>query len=161
VRSRRRGASLEELEQLYRSRVGELRRVAAAIVGDRDAALDVVQDAFATAVRQRGAFRGEGSLDGWLWRIVVNAARDELRRRARQAPVLLSGNGRVEDAAERVRAAVALLPEQQRLVLFLRYYADLDYRTIANSVGISPGTVGATLNTARESVRRHLEEVRR
>jgi RNA polymerase sigma factor (sigma-70 family) len=54
-----------------------------------------------------------------------------------------------------------LLPERQRLVLFLRYYADLGYSAIAEALGISPGTVASTLNAAHESLRRNLEEVRR
>jgi RNA polymerase sigma factor (sigma-70 family) len=44
------------------------------------------------------------------------------------------------------------LPERQRLALFLRYYADLDYATIAQALAISGGTVGATLNQAREAL---------
>jgi len=74
------GADLADIEAVYRRRLAELRRVAAAITGDRDAALDVVQDAFTTAVRQRTAFRGDGTVDAWLWRIVVNEARAATRR---------------------------------------------------------------------------------
>src|SRR5215212_2679137 len=75
------GAELAEIEAVYRRRLSELRRVAAAITGDRDGAGDVVQDAFVTAVRKRTAFRGEGSIDAWLWRIVVNEARAARRGR--------------------------------------------------------------------------------
>ena len=46
-----------------------------------------------------------------------------------------------------------LLTERQREVLFLHYYADLDYTTIAAALEISPGTVGATLSAARETLR--------
>jgi RNA polymerase sigma-70 factor (ECF subfamily) len=46
-----------------------------------------------------------------------------------------------------------LLTERQREVLFLHYYADLDYTTIAQALGISPGTVGATLSAARQTLR--------
>jgi RNA polymerase sigma factor (sigma-70 family) len=60
---------------------------------------------------------------------------------------------------ELVRAAVEQLPERQRLVLFLRYYADLDYRTIAGAVAISEGTVAATLNAAHGRLRQLLSEV--
>jgi hypothetical protein len=55
------------------------------------------------------------------------------------------------DAA--VIAAIGALPERQRLVLFLRYYADLDHRGIATALGIRPGTVGAALHEAHRSVR--------
>ena len=51
-----------------------------------------------------------------------------------------------------------LMPERRRLILFLHYYADLDYATIAAVLEISPGTVGATLHSARAALRRLLEE---
>jgi RNA polymerase sigma factor (sigma-70 family) len=70
-----------------------------------------------------------------------------------------SANGHAPDAG--VRALLAALPERQRLVLFLRYYADLDYRSIAEVLEIQPGTVGATLNQAHAAIRRQLEEVQR
>ena len=153
-------ASLEAIEQVYRARLPEFRRVAAAIGGDRDLARDAVQEAFALAVRKREGFSGRGSLEAWLWRIVVNASRSQRRRGdppavgPRQA-----ANGAGDPGSDRVRAAVAALPERQRLVLFLHYYADLDYETIAEALEISSGTVGATLTSARAAVRRLREEV--
>jgi RNA polymerase sigma-70 factor (ECF subfamily) len=156
------GAELEEIERVYRSRLPELRRVAAAVCGSRDAAADLVQDAFVRAVRRRASFRGEGSFEAWLWRIVVNTARNYLRseREHAELPADLGRreNGSVPEGASRVAAAVAALPERQRLALFLRYYADLDYHTLAATLDISPGTVGATLHAAREALLRLLAE---
>ena len=60
-----------------------------------------------------------------------------------------------------VREAIEQLPERQRLVLFLRVYADLDYRAIAEAVGIREGTVAATLNAAHSRLRELLSEARR
>jgi RNA polymerase sigma factor (sigma-70 family) len=57
-----------------------------------------------------------------------------------------------------LRAVVAALPERQRLVLFLRYYADLEYESIAAAMEVAPGTVGATLSQAHANLRRRLEE---
>jgi len=54
---------------------------------------------------------------------------------------------------------IVSLPERQRLALFLRYYADLDYRSIAEVLGVEIGTVGATLNKAHAALRQQLEEV--
>ena len=158
-----RGATLDEIESIYRTRLPDFRRVAAAILGDRELALDAVQEGFALAVRERSSFRGDGPLEAWLWRIVVNAARAHLRGRPAEVneEVLARSNGHAREADERVRAAIVLLPERQRLVLFLRYYADLDYAAIADALEISSGTVGATLNAAHGSLSRILEEVTR
>ena len=159
------GASLEAIEGIYRSRLPAFRRVAAAISGDRELGCDAVQDGFALAVRKRTRFRGEGPLEAWLWQIVVNAARSQ-RRSAGPAPDGLPAEppaaqpaGAHQDGAvERVRTSIASLSERQRLVLFLHYYADLDYAGIGAALGIAPGTVGATLHSARTAMRRLLEE---
>jgi RNA polymerase sigma-70 factor, ECF subfamily len=161
----RRQATLEEIESIYRTRLPEFRRVAAAILGDRELAFDAVQDGFALAVTKRASYRGEGTLEGWIWRIVINAARGQRRARRGVEDQLADsidarGNGLAERPDERVRVAISLLPERQRLVLFLRYYADLDYQSIAGALEVSAGTVGATLNTAHRSLRSVLEEMR-
>ena len=120
-----------------------------------------MQEAFATAVRKRRSFRGEGPLEAWVWRIVLNAARSDARR---TVPAVVydepaSLNGRPEgDVA--LRAALAVLPERQRTAVFLRYYADLDYAAIGEALGITTGTVAATLNAAHAALRTRLEEVR-
>jgi RNA polymerase sigma factor (sigma-70 family) len=158
---RRGGGSLAELERLYRERYPVFLRVARATVRDHGAAADAVQDAFVQAVRNRRSFRGEGTLEAWVWRMVVNAARQrrrELVERVEAAEVAdMSRNG----FGDPVRAAAAALPERQRLVLFLRYYADLDYAAIAAALDITEGTVGATLNAAHAALRNSLEEVER
>lgn len=154
-------ARLAEIEDLYRLRFPHFLRVAIAITGDYDRALDSVQDGFGNAIRSRASFRGQGSLEAWVWRAVVNASRDV--GRSRPVPPALAidaaerSNGRV-DSAE-LRTAIAMLPERQRLVLFLRYYADLGYREIAEVLAIKTGTVSATLNQAHRALRRTLEEV--
>jgi RNA polymerase sigma-70 factor (ECF subfamily) len=160
------GASLEEIEAVYRQRLPEFRRVAAGMLGHREAARDAVQEAFAIAVRKRRSFRGDGPLEAWLWRIVVNTAREQARRRTEaldpEALAHASRNGSPPDESDaRVRAALELLPERQRLVLFLRYYADLDYRTIADTLDIAIGTVGVTLSTAQDKLRELLTEAAR
>ena len=167
MRARRtNGADLDAIETIYRTRFGAFVRTAAAICGDAEAARDVVQEAFAQAIRRSAGFRGAGSLEGWLWRIVVNAARS--RRRAALAEASApsaesyapSPNGRAHDPeAAAIRALLAELPERQRLVVFLRYFADLDHARIAEALDIRPGTVGATLNAAHAVLRRRLEEV--
>jgi RNA polymerase sigma-70 factor, ECF subfamily len=157
----RRGASLEELEALYRSRFDVFSRVAAGVTGDAERAHDAVQEAFANAVRKRGSFRGDGPLEAWVWRIVLNAARSDVRRSAPAADreVRAASNGHPERDVE-LRVALARLPERQRTAVFLRYYADLDYAAIGEALGIAEGTVAATLNAAHAALRACLQEVR-
>ena len=151
---------LWEIEQIYRTRLPELCRVAAAISGSRQAAPDLVQEAFVRAVRRIDSFRGDGPLEGWLWRIVVNVASNGRRE---PLPVGLPQDERVPDAGPPaiaqagLAAAMSRLSERQRLVLFLRYYADLDYATIAEALSISSGTVGATLTAGRTALGQALE----
>jgi RNA polymerase sigma factor (sigma-70 family) len=101
-------------------------------------------------------------LEAWLWRIVINAAQ-QVRHGLRQeiepeAELFVDPNGRpVEDLA--VRRWVALLPERQRLAVFLRYFADLDYRSIAAALDVEVGTVSATLSAAHAALRRSAQEV--
>ena len=91
--------------------------------------------------------------------MVVNAALKERGRRRHAELRDLELATPVEEPT-RVAESIARLPERQRLVLFLRYYADLDYASIATTLQISTGTVGATLNAAHASLRRLLQEVR-
>jgi RNA polymerase sigma-70 factor, ECF subfamily len=153
-------AASDTIETVYRRRHGDFLRVAAAITGNKDAALDAVQEALTRAYARQRSFRGEGSLEAWLWKVVVNTARNT-RRDSPAIAESVEGEVAVADSDPReasVRAGIAALPERQRLVLFLRYYADLDYAGIANALGIRRGTVSATLNHAHEAVRRLLEE---
>jgi RNA polymerase sigma-70 factor (ECF subfamily) len=156
------GATLEEIERVYRTRLPGLRRLAAAVSGSREAAFDLVQEAFVRAVRDRGSFRHEAPIEAWLCRIVVNVARNHRRAERDHLRLPLEDgfyeNGTRQDDASRVAAAVASLPERQRLALFLRYYVDLDYRAIAAALEISSGTVGATLHAARETLLSLLSE---
>jgi RNA polymerase sigma factor (sigma-70 family) len=158
------GVEADEIERLYRTRQRAFVAVAAAIVGEAGEAIDVVQDAFATALRKRRRHRSTGTLEAWIWQIVLNKARDRRRKSRRnvfvgtaESPV--STNGYEADAS--VRTMLARLPERQREAVFLRYYADLDYAAIAELLGISTGTVGATLNAAHTSLRQSIERVDR
>jgi RNA polymerase sigma factor (sigma-70 family) len=156
-------ARLREIEGVYRRDFARFLHVATAITGDVELAADSVQDGFARAIRLRKSYSGRGSLTGWLWRIVVNAARDHASAATKlsstDSPDRTPATSVASDPPD-VRVLIAQLPERQRLVLFLRYYADLDYDAIAAALGISPGTVGATLHAAHATLRAHIQEVR-
>jgi RNA polymerase sigma factor (sigma-70 family) len=156
------GAGLDEIEAVYRARYRELLGIAAAFSGNLEAGRDAVHDAFVSAVRSRSSFRREGTVEAWLWRAVVRSALK--RRPTRVTPlgeVAPVAEAEPEDAggAADLRAAIAGLPERQRHVLFLRHYADLDYESIAQALGIRRGTVAATLHAAHRTLRKAFEEV--
>ena len=150
---------MREIELVYRERFTVFHRVASAIAGDPELGRDAVQEGFARAVRRRGDFRGEGALEGWLWRTVMNAAKDQRRARRRVALThelpdrAAPAAPEATDAVDALRGRITALPERQRLAIFLRYFADLSYAEIGAALGVRPGTVAATLSSAHRALR--------
>ncbi len=153
------GDRRSELESLYRARAAGFQAALATVVGGYDDARDVVQDAFAVALRDLASFRGDGSLEAWVMRIALRLA---IRRRQRSRP-----GGSIEDRDlvadlpdpdrdPELAAAIRTLSPRRRLVVFLHYYADLSYASIAELAGVSEGTVAATLAQARAALRTSL-----
>ena len=152
--------TLGDLEMLYRSRYGEFLHVAIALTGYPALAADAVQDAFARAIGHRSDFRGDGPVEAWVWRIVINAAHTS-RPRYLTAELATAPEAMVADDdpdPHGLDGWLAALPERERLVVFLRYFADLDYRSIAAALDVKVGTVSATLHSAHQTLRRSLEE---
>jgi RNA polymerase sigma-70 factor, ECF subfamily len=156
-------ARAADLEALYVEGYPDYVRVATAIAGSEARGVDAVQETFARALSSLGSFRGEGPLAAWVWRILINTSRNEARTPDVQSydseqngaqPASSSG----EDEFD-VRRWVASLPERQRLAVFLRYYGDCDYRSIAEALEVEVGTVSAMLSTAHAALRRMMKEV--
>jgi RNA polymerase sigma factor (sigma-70 family) len=154
-----RDSRLARIERLYERDFVAFVRVARGILGDRERALEAVHDGFADAIRARASLHNDAALDAWVWRAVVNAARKATRRPLVEdvrepEPVMET------PALHALAPSIAQLPERQRLVVFLRYYADLDYRRIAEVLDVEVGTVSAALAAAHRSVRRLMEGVK-
>ena len=155
-------APLSEFERLYRRDYTRFVRVAAAITREPEAAADAVQEAFARAIKRRRQFRGEAPLEAWMWRVVLNEAKRlaaTSTAAAGSSPAEQASNGAPPDDAA-MRSLIGALPERQRLAVFLRYYADLDYRTIGAVLEIETGTVSATLAAAHRTLRDGIEGVK-
>ena len=147
-----------ELERLYRDEFARLVRVASAITRDEAVGVEAVQEAFVRLLRARRRYRGEGAVGGWVWRTVVNEAkRFAIREREQREAIEPPGTNGTASEDSATRALVGVLPERQRLAIFLRYYADLDYRTIAAVLEVEVGTVSATLASAHQSLRSAME----
>lgn len=142
--------------------------------GNQAVALDIAQETFLKLLSVIGKFRGEASFDSWLYRLVVNCCIDDKRRGRR----LVAAAERLVDfiwtssettldallrseVEENVQVAVGKLPEDQRIVIVLRYTEGLSYEEIAQILGCSPGTVASRLNRAHKVLERRLSHLRR
>lgn len=157
------GASLEEIEGVYRRCRDEFVRVAIAMTRDPDVGADAVHDAFVSCVKARRSYRRDGPIEGWIAKAVVNSALKATRRKRTDDVGSLTATFDTEEPPlefrENVRSAIKALPERERVILFLAHYTDMNYQNIGEALGISPGTVGAALHSARQTLRHRLAEV--
>jgi RNA polymerase sigma-70 factor (ECF subfamily) len=147
------------IEDLYRREYVRFRNTLATVTGSYESARDVVQEAFTRALRQRRALRDERSLEMWVWRIALRAAYEH--RRNGRGPAVSLDEVVDPELVERERdpllsAALRRLPPRRRLIVFLRYFADLSYGEIAELCEVSEGTVAATIAQARDELARTL-----
>ena len=165
--------ALDELFKRYRLLAF---RVAHRLLGNEADALDAVQEAFIKALVHLPSFQGRSSFKTWMLRVVSNAALDLGRQRGRREVLSLdslSSNYR-EDAEPRtypdpcrdlerqdmrrtLQEALAQLPLAQRQTFVLHAEAELSYREVAETLGISIGTVMSRLYYARLRLRTLLE----
>jgi RNA polymerase sigma-70 factor (ECF subfamily) len=164
--------------------VGEHQRVvfqlALHLLGDHEEALDLSQEVFLRVFRTIHGFRGQSSLRTWIYRIVVNQARNRQRwwrRRHRAQQISLdqhierygdvfAGSGitspdRVlaqKELAVRIWNALEHLPFEQRTAIVLREIDGLSYDEIAFSLNVAVGTVKSRLTRARQALREELSE---
>jgi RNA polymerase sigma-70 factor (ECF subfamily) len=151
---------MEPLEQLYRDRYVGFRNALTPIVGSADVARDVVQEAFAVALRERRKLRRRESLAPWVWRIAYRLA---LRERGRAVTDELPDDIGIlsPERDPALAAAIQALPPRRRVVVFLRYYAGFSYGEIAEALDVSEGTVAATLAQAHAALSVNYAEVAR
>jgi RNA polymerase sigma-70 factor (ECF subfamily) len=140
-------------------------------LGRWDAAEDVAQDAFVRVWRAAAKFRPDAQFTTWLYRLVANLCWDRRRQAARDvrlrslppaagvdnaASSVLEGKDRIE----RIRQAVAALPERQRLVVILHRYERLSHGEIVEVTGWSQSAVESCLVRAYENLRNALSDMR-
>ena len=135
-----------------------------ALSGDGELAAEVTDEAFARALARWARVSQMDSPAGWTHRVALNALRRRHRRRSTEARALTSVGSRAGAAAEQpashpeVWAAVRALPEKQRVAIVLRYVADLPEAAIAETMGVSRGTVASNLSDARRALAARLGE---
>ena len=143
-------------------------RIAYLIAGNADDAEDAAQDAFVKAWRALGRFRTGAPFRPWLLQIVANEARNRRRSAGRRAHLALrvathepSGGAAPSPEAsmlsaaqrEQLLAAVDELPEDQRMVISLRYFLELSEQEVAETLGVPQGTVKSRTSRALDRLR--------
>ncbi|KRE56071.1 RNA polymerase sigma factor SigM [Phycicoccus sp. Soil748] len=150
--------------ELFRRHRDRMWAVALRTTGNRELASDCVQDAFISAFRRAGSYRGEAAVTTWLHRIVVNACLDRLRRDkpTSQLPERELSDGRDAhssvDTRLDVREALDRLPEGQRLALVLVDMHGLSVAEAAAVLDVAEGTVKSRCSRGREALAAMLRE---
>jgi RNA polymerase sigma-70 factor (ECF subfamily) len=167
----------EAFRVLFETHKDRVYSIALRYSGDATAAMDIAQDTFVKLLSNIGQFRGDSSFESWLYRLVVNTCLDHHRKRRRFLPLLEDGLDQAldvfrgpresalhdllrEEQEERVQQLVAQLPEEQRIVVVLRYTDGLSYEEIADLLGCRRGTVASRLNRAHKALERRLSHLR-
>ncbi len=141
-------------------------RIALAILGDVHDAQDAVHDAFVRAWRSSASLRDESRFDAWFGRILVNTCRNRLRSRSRVHVTNLGpeldppsdGDAfAVMNDRDQLRRAFETLDPDHRIVVALRFQADLQIDDIAVRLGVPAGTVKSRLHHAMRRLREVLE----
>ena len=168
----------EAFRALFESHKDKIYSIALRYSGDPATAMDIAQETFLKLLSSLQQFRGDSSFDSWLYRLVVNCCLDHHRRRRRFLPLM---DDVLEEALdvfrapresalhdllrqeqeERVQQVVAQLPDEQRMVVVLRYTEGLSYEEIAGLLGCRRGTVASRLNRAHKALERRLSQFRK
>jgi RNA polymerase sigma-70 factor (sigma-E family) len=151
---------------LYEQTAVSLIRLAYVILGDRQAAEDVVQDAFCSLYRRFDRLGDPNGAAQYVRTSVINGCRSALRRRAVRLRKVMyelpaaSAEAAVLGTEERndLLRAVDRLPERQREAVVLRFYLDLPDEEIARLMNIRPGTVRSTIHRALAALGQTLKE---
>jgi RNA polymerase sigma-70 factor, ECF subfamily len=164
---RSRGGDPAAFTELVRRHEGRVYTLCFRILGNPDDARDASQDAFLTAFRKLGQFRGDAAFTTWLHRVGVNCCYDLVRKRRRQPMLHVVGDDDdpkadppIGDHADEVAGtldasrALASLPDEFRVVLVLADVQDLPYDQIAKVIDAPVGTVKSRVHRGRIALAR-------
>jgi RNA polymerase sigma-70 factor, ECF subfamily len=165
----------EAVEVLYERHGGPSYSLAYRVMGERQAAEDVTQEAFLSVWRTSASYdAARGSVRSWLLQIVRNRAIDALRRssvrggrldydddgllEAQEAPEQTEAEVSRRERAAHVRGALKDLPQDQAQVLALAYYAGFTHSEISELLSMPLGTVKGRMRLGLQKVRANLGE---
>ena len=142
------------------------------MVGDHDDANDILQNTFLKAWSSLENFRGEARLSTWLYKIAINESLTFLEREKRRTAVSLDDSEAApvkaaiadedldgEELQRHLMAAVASLPEKQRLVFNMKYFDDMKYEEISEILGTSVGALKASYHLATKKIEQYFAKL--
>jgi len=167
-------SAFDKLMTRYQGRIYNLTY---SVVGNREDALDLSQEAFLRAFRALGRFERKSAFYSWLYRIAMNLCIDFLRSRSHIPPISLDSEKMQlphnaipsrqpspaklverKELQQQINTAVAMLSPMQKKVFTLRHWNGMQIKEIANVIGRSEGTVKAHLFHAARNLRQRLVE---
>jgi len=151
-------------EELFHRHHRQMYRLAQFTSHNPDDAADALQDAMLSAHRTAHTFRNDAAVSSWLYRIVVNACLDRLRRnKSRPTTPLLDDTGHVGDPMPRVDTAIVVeralmrLPVEQRAAVVAVDMQGYSVAETARMLGVAEGTVKSRCSRARRRLAEALE----
>ena len=151
----------EAFEMIIRTNSRTLFAIAYGILQNREEAEDVVQDSLVKAWKTCWRVRDPGKFPAWLATIARHRAQDIFRKRRTVSleeviePSLVTQTDD-SDLDQKLRSALAGLPELHRAALTLRYFEEMDYRAIENTLVLTNGALRGILGRALASMRKQL-----
>jgi len=152
----------EAFEMIIRTHSRTLFAIAYGVLQNREEAEDVVQDSLVKAWKTRWRVRDPEKFPAWLATITRHRAHDIFRRRRtvslseQLTETIDAVPTDTADLDQQLHRALAALPELHRAALTLRYFEEMDYRTIENTLGLTNGSLRGILGRALASMRKHL-----
>jgi len=154
-----------QIEDLWHSCAGRVRRFIHRLTGDPDTADDLLSQTFLEAARSWEQFRGRSSREAWLFGIARNVVRRDWRRErirhteplVHEPPVVDSTANEEQEELACMRSAIRELPDKLRQTLTLRLTDEMSYEEIAAALGVPIGTVRSRLHEAVRQLRKRME----
>lgn len=148
--------NVDSFTQLCRQYYCPMVAIAHAVLGDAHLAEDAAQETFAKAFYQLPHLKDRDKFPGWLAAICRNTAQDLVRKRKKLSPLpdadLLPDRKPPDDRIEAARTAVRRLPDDQRELIYLRYYDGMSYQQIASVLELSEEAINGRLRRARKEI---------
>ena len=140
------------------------------MTGNQQDAVDLVQESFIKIYRQLGKFDGKGSFSSWMYRVAINHCMDEFRKKRFKMEQVETREDDVKDfhhpeviflkkeKNRQLEKLIGGLPEDERMILLLRYVNEQSYSEISESMSLSLANVRNKLHRAKKKLRETIKE---